>query len=147
MRTWRWSFAGAAATGALAHSRQRHPKKSVIITELAEEPTHVGVRRSLAYWSQGISEDPLTDPALRLCSRFRNDRAWGGACIATLPVPRRRASGAYCRDRPHHLVCRRRAFGAGCSIVLGQLRLLLYGAASLLRDFQKRSTVLFQCSW
>src|SRR6202043_3141888 len=51
-----------------------------------------------------ISENPLTDPALRLFSRFRRDRAWGGVRIATLPVPRRGTAGSYCGHRLHHLV-------------------------------------------
>src|ERR1700681_2449900 len=38
-------------------------KKSVIMTELAEGPTHVGVRRSLAYWNQEFQR--IHSPILR----------------------------------------------------------------------------------
>src|SRR6202043_422796 len=75
-----------------------------------------------------ISENPLTDPALRLRSRFRRDRAWGGVRSATLPVARRGTAGSHGGDRLHPLVRRSRAFGAGHSIVLGRLRLLFCGA-------------------
>jgi hypothetical protein len=76
-----------------------------------------------------IPENPLTDPALRPFSRFRRDRARGGIRIATLPVPRRGTAGSYRGHRLHHLVCRNRACRACRFIVLGLLRLLLYGAA------------------
>src|ERR1700681_2622223 len=38
-------------------------KQSVIMTELAEGPTHVGVRRSLAYWNQEFQR--IHSPILR----------------------------------------------------------------------------------
>jgi signal transduction histidine kinase len=40
-------------------------KQSVIMTELAEGPTHVGVRRSLAYWNQEFQR--IHSPILRYC--------------------------------------------------------------------------------
>jgi len=46
-----------------ARSRQSHRKQSVIMTELAEGPTHVGVRRSLAYWNREFQR--IHSPILR----------------------------------------------------------------------------------
>lgn len=46
-----------------ARSRQSHPKNSIIMTELAEGRSHVGVRCSLAYWDQEFQR--IHSPILR----------------------------------------------------------------------------------
>src|SRR5260370_33358294 len=46
-----------------ARSRQSDGTKSVIMTELAEGPTHVGVRRSVAYWNREFQR--IHSPILR----------------------------------------------------------------------------------
>src|SRR6202043_4011018 len=82
-----------------------------------------------------ISENPLTDPALRLFGRFRRDCARGGACLAVPSVPLRGTAGSYGGYRPQHLVCRVWGFRGGRCLVHGLLRLLFYGAPIRLRDF------------
>src|ERR1700740_1087742 len=110
------------------------------MTGLAEEPTRS--EASPGVLEPRISENPFADPALRLFSRLRHDRVCGGVRIAAFPVSRRGSAGLYRGDRLHYLVRRSRAFRAGRSIMLGLLRLLLYRAALLPRNFQQRSTLL-----
>ena len=97
----------------------------------------------MAYWNREFQR--LHSPILRYGFSVVSVAIALGVAFALqyLPVPRRGTAGSYCGHRPHHLVCRNWAFRAGRSIVLGLLRLLLYGAALLLRHFQQRSTLLF----
>jgi hypothetical protein len=105
------------------------------MTELAEGSTHVGVRRSLAYWNQEFQR--LHSPILRYGFSVVSVAIALGLAFALqyykfrdveLPV-------LTVAHRLHNLVCRRGPFRAGRSIVRSLLRLLLYGAPVLLRHF------------
>src|ERR1700731_3364068 len=122
MRALRWSLAGAAAE----YPEIRGVLTTIIFSQrwaatllrLPAEPSQAACHddracgRSNPCRSEAspgvleprISENPLTDPALRLRSRFRRGRAWGGVRIATLSVPGRGAAGSYRGHRLHHLV-------------------------------------------
>ena len=112
MRTLRASIAGAVAgcaklrglstnilfsrrlAAALRPLPDAHRKHGIMMTELAEGPTHVGVRRSLTYWNPEF-QNSLADPALRLFSRFRRRRARRVVRISTLPIQGRQTYRFY----------------------------------------------------
>ena len=114
-----------------------------MMTELAEGPTHVGVRRSLAYWNREFQR--IHSPILRYGFSVVSVAIALGVAFALQHYQFRDVELPIldCGHRLHHLVCGSWAFRAGRSIVRGLLRLLLYGAALLLRHFQQRSTLLF----
>ena len=97
--------------------------------------SHTDIPANPGALESGITEDPLTDPALWAFDCLRRHWAGTGAYLAILPVPRCRAAGSHHVDRPHHLVRRNRAFRVGDRASNGMLQLLLCGAYLYLRRF------------